>query len=156
MARRTSAGPTTGSPRPVPTTQPPTTRDTTVNPAQLDGDQMFPFLAQLHLSPGMYRAIYLTDDDTPVTYPASPDGSWCEITRQPDSTGQHLVREAGPYPPLDGHRNRLDPMDPAPRTSLARIRAHRHPNRTPNLAPRPRQRPTMGAAAARGTVRSTV
>ncbi|MGH3602017.1 MAG: methyltransferase domain-containing protein, partial [Pseudonocardiaceae bacterium] len=32
MARRTSAGPTTGSPRPVPTSQPPITRDTTVNP----------------------------------------------------------------------------------------------------------------------------
>ncbi|MGH3777012.1 MAG: methyltransferase domain-containing protein [Pseudonocardiaceae bacterium] len=96
MARRTTAGPTTGSPRPVPTTEPPTTRDTTVNPAQVDGNQMFPFLAQLYLPPGMYRAIYLTDDNTPVTYLASPDGSWCEITRQPHSTGHHHVREAGP------------------------------------------------------------
>jgi methyltransferase of ATP-grasp peptide maturase system len=96
MARRTSARPTTGSPRPVPTTEPPTTRHTTLNPVQIDGNQMFPFLAQLHLPPGMYRAIYLTDNDTPVTYLASPDGSWCEITRQPDNTAHHQVREAGP------------------------------------------------------------
>ncbi|MGH3936421.1 MAG: methyltransferase domain-containing protein [Pseudonocardiaceae bacterium] len=96
MARRTTAGPTTGSARPVPTTEPPTTRDTPVSPAQVDGNQMFPFLAQLYLPPSMYRAIYLTDDNTPVTYLASPDGSWCEITRQPDSTGHHHVREAGP------------------------------------------------------------
>ncbi|MGH3936055.1 MAG: methyltransferase domain-containing protein [Pseudonocardiaceae bacterium] len=98
MARRTSAGPTTGSPRPVPTTDPVTIRDTTVDPAQIDGTQMFPFLAQLHLPPGMYRAIYLTDADIPVTYLASPDGSWCEINRQPDTTGRHTVREAGPTP----------------------------------------------------------
>jgi methyltransferase of ATP-grasp peptide maturase system len=98
MARRTSAGPTTGSPRPARTTEAATTRDTTVNPAQVDGTQMFPFLAQLHLPPGMYRAIYLTDADEPVTYLASPDGSWCEINRHPDHTGRHTVREAGPTP----------------------------------------------------------
>jgi methyltransferase of ATP-grasp peptide maturase system len=98
MARRTSAGPITGLPRPTPTTEPATTRHTTLNPAQVDGTQMFPFLAQLHLPPGMYRAVYLTDADVPVTYLASPDGSWCEINRQPDSTGRHTVREAGPTP----------------------------------------------------------
>jgi methyltransferase of ATP-grasp peptide maturase system len=98
MARRTSAEATTGSPCPTRTTQPPTTRHTTLNPAQIDGTQMFPFLAQLHLPPGMYRAIYLTDTDGPVTYLASPDGSWCEISRQPDHTGRHTVREAGPTP----------------------------------------------------------
>jgi len=42
-------------------------------------------LAQLHLPPGMYRAIQLTDDRTPVTYLACPDGSWCEITRTPNT-----------------------------------------------------------------------
>jgi methyltransferase of ATP-grasp peptide maturase system len=98
MTRRTSAGPTTGSPRPVPTTEPPTTRHTTLNPTHVDGNQMFPLLAQLYLPPGIYRAIYLTDNDTPVTYLASPDGSWCEITRQPDNTGHHHLREAGPTP----------------------------------------------------------
>jgi hypothetical protein len=78
------------------------TRDTTVNPAQVDGTQMFPFLAQLHPPPGMYRAIYLTEDDVPVTYLASPDGSWCEINRHPDSTGRHTVREDRTHPPLGG------------------------------------------------------
>ncbi|MGH3904278.1 MAG: methyltransferase domain-containing protein [Pseudonocardiaceae bacterium] len=98
MARRTSAGSTTGSPRPVRTTVPPSTRTTTLDPAQVDGTQMFPFLAQLHLPPGMYRAIRLTDNDTPITYLACPDGSWCEITRTPDATGHYTVREAGPTP----------------------------------------------------------
>ena len=46
----------------------------------------------------MYRAIYLTDTDVPVTYLASPDGSWCEINRQPDATGRYTVREAGLTP----------------------------------------------------------
>ncbi|HEU0090143.1 MAG TPA: methyltransferase domain-containing protein [Pseudonocardiaceae bacterium] len=98
MARRTKAGSTTGSPRPVRTTEPPSIRITPLNPAHVDGTQMFPFLAQLHLPPDMYRAIYLTDDDTPVTYLASSDGSWCEITRTPDATGHYTVREAGPSP----------------------------------------------------------
>ena len=45
MARRTNVGPTTGSPRPTRTAQPATTRHTALNPAQVDGTQMFPFLA---------------------------------------------------------------------------------------------------------------
>jgi len=98
MARRTRPGSTTGSPRPVRTSAPPSTRSTTLNPAQVDGTQMFPFLAQLYLPPGMYRAIQLTDDGTPVTYLACPDGSWCEIARIPDATGHYTVREAGPRP----------------------------------------------------------
>jgi len=96
MARRTSAGPITGSPRPVRTTELPTIRDTALNPNQIDGGQWFPFLAQLYLPSGIHRAVYLTDDDAPVTYLASPDGSWCEITRNPGTTGRYQVREAGP------------------------------------------------------------
>ncbi|MGH4021655.1 MAG: methyltransferase domain-containing protein [Pseudonocardiaceae bacterium] len=98
MRRRPTSGPTTGTPRPVPTTEPPTTRHTAVDPAELDGGKMFPFLAQLHLPPDMFRSIRLTDDQTPVTYLAAPDGSWCEITRIPDASGRYAVREAGPTP----------------------------------------------------------
>ncbi|MGH3932882.1 MAG: hypothetical protein ACRDTF_23240 [Pseudonocardiaceae bacterium] len=29
----------------------------------------------------------------------APDGSWCEVNRQPDVEGYHAVREAGPTPP---------------------------------------------------------
>jgi hypothetical protein len=96
MARRTRAGPSTGSPIPTRTTEAATIRDTTLDPAHVDGTQMFPFLAQLYLPSGMYRAICLTDAGVPVTYLASPDGSWCEVNRHPDSTGRHTVREAGP------------------------------------------------------------
>ncbi|MGH4018623.1 MAG: hypothetical protein ACRDT0_05140 [Pseudonocardiaceae bacterium] len=56
-----------------------TAAHTAVDPAELDGGKMF--LAQLHLPPDMFRSIRLTDDQTPVTYLAAPDGSWCEITR---------------------------------------------------------------------------
>lgn len=96
MRRRSTSGPTTGTPRPVPTTEPHTSRHTTVDPAEFDGGQMFPFLAQLHLPPGMFRSIRLADDQTPVTYLAAADGSWCEITRTPDASGHYAVREAGP------------------------------------------------------------
>jgi len=97
MRRRTTAGPTTGSPRPTPTTHSPTTRTTTLNPTELDGG--FAFLAQLHLPVGVFRSIRLADDDqTPLTYLAAPDGSWCEITRHADAHGRYTLREAGPLP----------------------------------------------------------
>ena len=45
----------------------------------------------------MFHSIRLANDDqTPVTYLAAPDGSWCEITRQADTHGRYSVREAGP------------------------------------------------------------
>ncbi|MBV8995458.1 MAG: methyltransferase domain-containing protein, partial [Pseudonocardiales bacterium] len=94
MRRRTTAGPTTGTPRPTPTTHSPITRTTTVNPAELDG--AFAFLAQLHLPVGVFRSIRLANDDqTPLTYLAAPDGSWCEITRHADAHGRYTLREAG-------------------------------------------------------------
>ncbi|MGH3795397.1 MAG: methyltransferase domain-containing protein [Pseudonocardiaceae bacterium] len=98
MRRRTIHGPHTGTPPPARTTEPPTTRPTTVDPAELDGNKMFPFLAQLHLPPGMFRSVRLIDDQTPISYLAAPDGSWCEITRTPDATGHYTVTEAGPTP----------------------------------------------------------
>ncbi|MGH3928395.1 MAG: methyltransferase domain-containing protein [Pseudonocardiaceae bacterium] len=96
MRRRTTIGPTTGTPPPIRTTEPPCTRLTTVDPAELDGGKMFPLLAQLYLPPGVFRSIRLINDQTPVSYLATPDGSWCEITRIPDPAGYYTVREAGP------------------------------------------------------------
>lgn len=31
-----------------------------------------------------------------MTYLAAPDGSCCEVTREPDAAGRHAVRQAGP------------------------------------------------------------
>jgi methyltransferase of ATP-grasp peptide maturase system len=100
MRRRTTAGPTLDGARPRRTTTPPTARTTRVDPTELDGGRGFPFLAQLYLPPGMYRAITL-HDQTPVTELRAPDGSWCHITRQPDAAGRHDVREAGSTPLIE-------------------------------------------------------
>lgn len=98
MRRRPGYGPTTGTPRPVPTTDAPSTRHTTVDPSELDGGRAFPFLAQLYLPSGMLRSIRLTDALSSVSRLAAPDGSWCEISRTPEPSGHHTVREAGPTP----------------------------------------------------------
>jgi methyltransferase of ATP-grasp peptide maturase system len=98
MRRRATAGPTVGSPRPVRTSEPPVSRHTTLDPAELDGGKHFPFLAQLYLPPGMFRSIYLDDDQGAMTELRAPDGSWCAIKREPDTTGRRTVREAGPTP----------------------------------------------------------
>ncbi|MGH4026164.1 MAG: methyltransferase domain-containing protein [Pseudonocardiaceae bacterium] len=96
MRRRTTTGPVTGTPPPTRTTQPSTTRRTAVNPAELDGGARFPLVAQLYLPSGMFHSMRVDDNQTPVSYLAAPDGSWCEITRVPDATGQYALREAGP------------------------------------------------------------
>ncbi|MGQ0778402.1 MAG: protein-L-isoaspartate O-methyltransferase family protein [Pseudonocardiales bacterium] len=98
MRRRATAGPTVGSPRPTRTSEPPATRHTTVDPSELDGGRQFPFLAQLYLPPGIFRSIWLTDDQVVITELRAPDGSWCEINREPDTIGRYTVREAGPTP----------------------------------------------------------
>jgi hypothetical protein len=67
-----------------------------VDPAELDGGKSFSFLAQLYVPPGMFRSVRLLDGQTPVSYLAAPDGSWCEITRTPDANGHYMVQEAGP------------------------------------------------------------
>ncbi|HEU0087216.1 MAG TPA: hypothetical protein VFQ77_06160, partial [Pseudonocardiaceae bacterium] len=94
--RRTTKGPETGTPPPARTTAAPTTRTTRVDPAELDGGKNFSFLAQLYVPPGMFRSVRLLDSQTPVSYLAAPDGSWCEITRIPDASDHYTVREAGP------------------------------------------------------------
>jgi hypothetical protein len=73
------------------------TRTTHLDPTELDGGKKFLFLAQLYLPAGMYRSITMRDN-TPVTELRAPDGSWCHIARQPDTTGHHTVWEAGPTP----------------------------------------------------------
>jgi hypothetical protein len=98
MRRRATASATVGSPRPTRTTQQPATRHTSVDPVELDGGKQFPFLAQLYLPPGIFRSIWLTDDHVTITELRAPDGSWCEITREPDATSHYTVREAGPTP----------------------------------------------------------
>ncbi|MFD9958453.1 methyltransferase domain-containing protein [Amycolatopsis sp. NPDC059020] len=94
MRRRTAAGPVTGAPRPEPSADRPTTRSTAVDPAALEGG--FAFVAQLSLPAGMFRSVRMNDAGEPVTYLASPDGSWCEVARQPGEDGLRPVREAGP------------------------------------------------------------
>jgi methyltransferase of ATP-grasp peptide maturase system len=96
MRRRATAGPNVGTPRPARTGTAPTTRTTTVDPTQLDGGARFPFLAQLHLPPGVFRSMWHSDDRATITELRAPDGSWCEITREPRPDGCHAVREAGP------------------------------------------------------------
>ncbi|HEY2724537.1 MAG TPA: methyltransferase domain-containing protein [Pseudonocardiaceae bacterium] len=98
MRRRSRYGPTTGTPRPVPTTETPTTRHTTVDPSELDGGRPFPFLAQLYLPSGMLRSIRATDALRAISRLAAPDGSWCEIARTPEAAGCYTLREAGPTP----------------------------------------------------------
>ncbi|MGH3568058.1 MAG: methyltransferase domain-containing protein [Pseudonocardia sp.] len=98
MSRRATAGPAVGAPRPRRTKAAPSVRYTRVDPARLDGGERFPFLAQLHLPPGVFRSRWRADDHTMITEVRSPDGSWAQVTRTPDDTGSYLVREAGPTP----------------------------------------------------------
>jgi len=104
MHRRATAGPSVGTPRPRRTDAAPTTRTTTVDPAQLDGGARFPFLAQLHLPHGVFRSMWRREsgnggeDGATVTELRAPDGSWAEVTREPDPEARYRVREAGPTP----------------------------------------------------------
>ncbi|MGH3765325.1 MAG: methyltransferase domain-containing protein [Pseudonocardiaceae bacterium] len=98
MRRRATAGPTVGAPRPARTGAAPTTRTTSVDPTQLDGGARFPFLAQLHLPPGVFRSMWRGDDGETITELRAPDGSWSEVIREPDPDGQYQVREAGSTP----------------------------------------------------------
>jgi hypothetical protein len=68
MRRRATAGATVGSPRPTRTTQQPATR----HPSEIDGGKQFPFLAQLYLPPGIFRSIWLTDDQVATTELRAP------------------------------------------------------------------------------------
>ncbi|MGQ0776730.1 MAG: methyltransferase domain-containing protein [Pseudonocardiales bacterium] len=96
MRRRATASPTVGTPLPTRTRGLAVTRRTAVDPAELE--QSFQFLAQLYLPPGMFRSISLDDNGVAVSHLRAPDGSWCEVNRQPDADGYHAMREAGPTP----------------------------------------------------------
>ncbi len=98
MRRRATAGPTVGPPPPARTTEASTTRDTTLDPGELDGGKYFPFLAQLYLPPGMFHSISIDDNDVAVTELRAPDGSWCETNREPGANGCFALRQAGPTP----------------------------------------------------------
>ncbi|MGH3695564.1 MAG: hypothetical protein ACRDRX_16525 [Pseudonocardiaceae bacterium] len=98
MRRRATVGPTVGTPHPARTDAAPTTRTTAVDPAQLDGGARFPFLAQLHLPPGVLRSIWRSDDGDTITELRAPDGSWSQVIREPGTDGRYRVKEAGPTP----------------------------------------------------------
>lgn len=95
MRHRTPTG-TTGTSRPTETTDPPHTRTTAVNPAELDEE--FRFLVQFHHPPGTFQSIRMGNNQGPVTYLAAPDGSWCQAARHPNQHGQFPLQEAGPTP----------------------------------------------------------
>lgn len=96
MRRRPFHGASVGEPRPIRAGVGQTTRHTTVNPAELDGGKRFPFLAQLYVPHGVFRSIWRSDDGETITELRGPDGSWCEVVREPDTDGRHVVRESGP------------------------------------------------------------
>ncbi|MGQ0778927.1 MAG: methyltransferase domain-containing protein [Pseudonocardiales bacterium] len=68
---------------------------TSVDPAQLDGE--FRFLAQLHLPSGTFHTLTADAQQPRPTHTrlVSPDGSWCEVTREPDADSPYTVRQAG-------------------------------------------------------------
>ncbi len=68
---------------------------TSVDPAHLDGE--FRFLAQLHLPSGTFHTLTASAAQPRPTHTrlVSPDGSWCEVAREPDADGRYAVRQAG-------------------------------------------------------------
>ncbi|MGH3930670.1 MAG: methyltransferase domain-containing protein, partial [Pseudonocardiaceae bacterium] len=140
IRHRATAGPSVGTPRPRRTDATPTTHTTTLAPTQLDGGTRFPFLAQLHLPPGVLRSRWRRDpgngdDGATVTELRAPDGSWAEVTREPDPQARYHVHEAGPTP-LWAHVETAWQQW----TDLgSRVRAHRHPHPPHHLVPGPRR-----------------
>lgn len=96
MRRRSTAGATVGTPRPRRTTSIAMTRRTTVDPANLDGGQRFPLLAQVHLPPGLFRSIRRDDNGRTTTELRALDGSWCRVDRDADDDRNFTLQEAGP------------------------------------------------------------
>ncbi|MGQ0778233.1 MAG: methyltransferase domain-containing protein [Pseudonocardiales bacterium] len=68
---------------------------TSVDPIQLDGE--FRFLAQLHLPSGTFHTLTACAQQPHPTHTrlVSPDGSWCEVAREPATDGRYTVRQAG-------------------------------------------------------------
>ncbi len=96
MRLRPTAGPTTGAPRPRRADGEPLAGSTLVDPAELDTG--FRFLAQLLLPHGIAQSLIPSFDLTrPVaTSLVAPDGSWCEVAREPGTDGRRELSRGGP------------------------------------------------------------
>jgi hypothetical protein len=151
MRRRSTAGPSVGTPRPIRTLAAPTMRTTAVDPAQLDGGARFSS-GQLHLPHGVFRSIWRSDDGDTVTmlrtaHGASahanqtlmvaipsgrPDPPRCGPTsRRPGSSGPTSVHRPGASSDSPPPR-RSTPSGSAPHT----VRAGCSPPLTPQLSQR--------------------
>lgn len=77
------------------TTAPVNTGWTTVDPAELDGE--FRLLAQLHLPSGTFHTLTAGAGQPRPTHTrlVSPDGSWCEVAREPGTDGRFALCQAG-------------------------------------------------------------
>jgi methyltransferase of ATP-grasp peptide maturase system len=102
MRLRPQAGPTVGAPRPRRAPGEPQTARTAVDPAELDTE--FRFLAQLFLPSGTVQSLTPSPDLTrPIaTCLVTPDGSWCEVDRDPGPDGSYQLAFGGPQPLWDG------------------------------------------------------
>lgn len=97
MRLRPHSGPTIGAPRPRRAPGEPHFDSTTVDPAELDGG--FRFLAQLFVPCGTVQSLMPSADLTrPITTClVAPDGSWCEVDRDPAPDGHHQLSFGGPH-----------------------------------------------------------
>ncbi|MGH3889506.1 MAG: methyltransferase domain-containing protein [Pseudonocardiaceae bacterium] len=102
MRLRPQAGPTVGAPRPRRAPGEPQSATTAVDPAELDTE--FRFLAQLFLPSGTLQSLTPSPDLTrPIaTCLVTPDGSWCEVDRDPGPDGSYQLTFGGPQPLWDG------------------------------------------------------
>ncbi len=68
---------------------------TTVDPSELD--QEFRLLAQLHLPSGTFHTLTAATPQPRPTHTrlVSPDGSWCEVAREPNTHSGYALRQAG-------------------------------------------------------------
>ena len=101
MRLRPHAGATVGAPRPRRTPGESHSGSTMIDPAELDAE--FRFLAQLFLPCGTVQSLTPSADLTrPITTClVAPDGSWCEIDRDPDPGSRYQLTYGGPQPLWD-------------------------------------------------------
>ncbi|MGB6164064.1 MAG: hypothetical protein WCF33_00185 [Pseudonocardiaceae bacterium] len=91
-----------GAPRPRRAPGEPEFATTAVDPAELDTE--FRFLAQFFVPCGTLQSLTPSSDLTrPIaTCLVSPDGSWCEVDRDPGPDGSRQLIFGGPQPLWDG------------------------------------------------------
>ncbi|MGH4014651.1 MAG: methyltransferase domain-containing protein [Pseudonocardiaceae bacterium] len=96
MRLRPRAGPTVGAPRPRRAPGESHSGSSIVDPAELDAE--FRFLAQLFVPCGTVQSLTPSADLTrPVTTClVAPDGSWCEVDRDPGPDGRYRLTLGGP------------------------------------------------------------